>query len=107
METYQLEWTESALDSLETNLAYVAFHGSEPAAERLRQGISEHTALLASFPFLGPLYRRGMKKEIREIAYKQYRIFYRVLEDEKRVQILTVWHGSRQEPDFGGGRQPG
>jgi plasmid stabilization system protein ParE len=27
-----------------------------------------------------------------------YRIFYRVNEGEKKVEILTVWHGSRAEP---------
>ena len=34
----------------------------------------------------------------REILCHRYRIFYRVQEANRRVEILTVWHGSRKEP---------
>jgi hypothetical protein len=32
-----------------------------------------------------------------------YRIFYRIIEDARRVEILVVWHGARRDPKFGKG----
>ena len=68
------------------------------AAESLRLSVLDHVELLARFPFIGPPYERDRTGRAREIQCGVYRIFYRVNEAEKRVEILTVWHGSRSEP---------
>jgi len=56
--------------------------------------------ILATFPHIGPRYPRGRQSRVREIVCRRYRIFYRVIEERKVVEILTVWHGARDEPDL-------
>ena len=53
-----------------------------------------------SQPFIGPVFRRSRHRDIREILCRDYRIFYRVDEDRKMVEIPTVWHGARQKPEI-------
>jgi plasmid stabilization system protein ParE len=100
MEAYELEWTETSLDDLEGILAYLAFNGSVETAERMRDAIIEHVALLKAFPFIGPLFARDRAKGTREILCRKYRIFYRVDEAARRVRILTIWHSSRRDPEL-------
>ena len=64
------------------------------------RGILDHVRILATFPFIGPAYPRGARGPLREIVYRNYRIFYDVPEAERRVEILHVWHGARDEPKF-------
>jgi plasmid stabilization system protein ParE len=33
-------------------------------------------------------------------VYRKYRIVYRVIEPERRVESLAVWHGARRDPDL-------
>jgi len=70
------------------------------AAETLRIRILDHVELLARLPFIGPSYERDQTGRAREIVCGVYRIFYRVNAAEKIVEILTVWHGSRAEPEL-------
>jgi plasmid stabilization system protein ParE len=62
--------------------------------------ISKAVAGLADFPFQGDVYHRSNGDEIRQIIAASYRIFFRVIADEKRIEILKVWHSSRDEPSF-------
>lgn len=64
------------------------------------RGILDHVNILASFPFIGPTYPRGAHGPLREIVFRSYRIFYDADEPAKRVEILHVWHGAREEPKF-------
>jgi plasmid stabilization system protein ParE len=85
--------------------AFIATH-SPTAAERVRNSILDHVELLTSFPIIGPVYPRDRRGRTREIVCGKYRIFYRVDETNRRVEILTVWHGARREPDFPDDRSP-
>jgi len=58
----------------------------------------ESVEVLARFPLIGPAYERDRTGRTREILCRQYRIFYRVIEEKRRVEILTVWHSARREP---------
>jgi Plasmid stabilisation system protein. len=58
----------------------------------------EHVKLLETFPLIGPAYPRKSSGRIREIVYGNYRIFYEVLDREKAVYLLRIWHGARGEP---------
>ncbi len=61
----------------------------------------DNVETLRSFPFIGPAYPRRSSGAYREIVSGKYRIFYRVLEPRKQVEILTIWHGARGAlPDF-------
>jgi len=62
--------------------------------------ILDHVQILAQFPFIGPTYPRGAQGPLRQIVFRSFRIFYDVSEDPRQVDILHVWHGSRDEPKF-------
>ena len=94
---FEVIWTEPALADLQAVLQNTVAH-SPAAAEALRLELLGSVALLARFPFLGPVYERDRTGRSREIVCRQYRVFYRVDETANRVEVLTVWHGSRREP---------
>ena len=96
---YQVIWSEQAIEELRAICSHIADDNAD-AAVRLGEGILAHTRILATFPFIGPAYPRGSRGPLREIVYRPYRIFYDVLEEAGRVEILHVWHGAREEPKF-------
>ncbi len=94
---YQVIWSEQALADLRDICAHIASHNPD-AASRVGKGILDHVRILSSFPFIGPAYPRGTRGSLREIVFRPYRIFYDVSEASKRVEVLHVWHGAREEP---------
>jgi toxin ParE1/3/4 len=96
---FQVVWTEPAVADLEAITRHIATQ-SPTAADRVGNSILEHVEILRSFPFIGPVYPSDPRETTREIVCMKYRIFYRVNEEQKQVEILTVWHGSRQEPEI-------
>ena len=61
----------------------------------------KYTQVLRSFPEIGAIYVRDAEGPVRQIVYKKYRIFYRILDDQEQVNIIMIRHGSRREPiDF-------
>src|ERR1700676_3142947 len=94
---YAILWTEPAVADLERILAHLAGHDPR-GAETVRTAILEHVELLKRFAEIGPVYERDRSGRTREIVYRSYRIFYQVNEPEHRVEILTVWQGSRRNP---------
>jgi toxin ParE1/3/4 len=94
---FQIVWTDPALTDFESIVRYLNERNPR-AAESVRQSILDHVEQLSRFPFIGPLYERDLTGRAREIACGSYRVFYRVDDSNKRVEILTVWHGSRSEP---------
>ena len=96
---YKIIWSDEAIADLQSICTYIARDNPE-AAERIGNGILNHVLILASFPHIGPPYPRGAKGPLREIVFRSYRIFYDVSEDPRRVDILHIWHGAREEPAF-------
>jgi toxin ParE1/3/4 len=96
---FKVTWSDEALADLKDICSYIARHNPD-AALRMGNGILQHVGILAQFPFIGPAYPRGTRGPLREIVFRSYRIFYDVSEESHRVDILHVWHGAREEPDF-------
>jgi toxin ParE1/3/4 len=94
---YEIVWTENALVDLESVVCYL-LNRNPPAAEIVRLSILDSIEILKRFPYIGPKYERDTTGRAREIVCGSYRIFYRVKEDTRCVEILTVWHASRSEP---------
>ena len=94
---YQIIWSDAATADLHDICSYIAKDNPQ-AAERVGRGILDHVLILGSFPLIGPAYPRGAQGPLREIVYRPYRIFYDVSESSRRVEILHVWHGAREEP---------
>lgn len=96
---FKVVWSDAAIADLHDLCTYIARHDPQ-AALRMGRGILDHVRILASFPLIGPTYPRGARGPLREIVYRSYRIFYDVSETSRCVEILHVWHGAREEPEF-------
>jgi plasmid stabilization system protein ParE len=94
---YEVVWTEPAGADLEAILQYIA-QDNPSAAAAMRLEFLERTEQLQQLPLIGAVYERDRGGRTREINCRSYRIFYRVDDARKRVEILTVWHGARKEP---------
>jgi toxin ParE1/3/4 len=94
---FKIVWTEPALNDLRDICLYIAAKDLD-SSERIGEDILNHVGLLEKFPFIEPTYPRGSSGRVREIICRNYRIFYRVSEKQKDVEILTIWHASRGEP---------
>jgi plasmid stabilization system protein ParE len=98
---WEVVWTEPAVTDLEEIVRFVGERNAS-AAESLRVELLNHVEVLGRFPLIGPLYEKDSTGRTREIVCRKYRIFYRVVDQARRVEILTVWHSARQEPDLPG-----
>jgi toxin ParE1/3/4 len=94
---WEIIWTEPAVTDLEQIVRTVTSH-NPAAAESLRVELLESVEVLARFPLIGPAYERDRTGRTREILCRQYRIFYRAIEEQRRIEILTLWHSARREP---------
>ena len=96
---YEVVWTEPASMQLEEIRDYIA--ADNPlAARKVVERIIARVGRLKSLPRIGAVYGKGGKHPVRKIVSGSYRIFYRIVEDAKRVEILLVWHAARRDPDF-------
>ncbi|MBI3823377.1 MAG: type II toxin-antitoxin system RelE/ParE family toxin [Planctomycetes bacterium] len=96
---YEIAWTDPAALQLEELRDYIA-EDNPSAADRVVERILARVERLKWTPRMGIVYRKTGKYPIRKIVSGKYRIFYRIIEDEQRVEILVVWHGARRDPDF-------
>ena len=96
---FQVDWTEQASRSMESIWQYIVAD-NPAAADRVIEAIVRQTELLATAPRLGPRYSYQGVGEIRQTISGRYRVFYLVDEADQRVDILEVWHSSRQEPEL-------
>ena len=94
---FKVIWSDAAVADLHELCSYIARDNRE-AALRMGQNILDHVHILSRFPFIGPTYPRGARGPLRQIVFRSYRIFYDVSEELRRVEILHVWHGAREEP---------
>lgn len=94
---FKIVWTDRALEELRDLCSYIA-DDNPSAAEKLGDDIIRHVEILGTFPLIGPPYPRGGTGRVREILCGRYRVFYRVSERKKLVEILTIWHAARGSP---------
>jgi plasmid stabilization system protein ParE len=93
----EVVWTEPALADAQGIWFHIA-QDDVDAADRIRDGLFAHSELLRRSPYLGAVYERDRSGRTRETSFRQYRIFYEVRDDLRRVEILHVRHGRRSEP---------
>ncbi|HYE29084.1 MAG TPA: type II toxin-antitoxin system RelE/ParE family toxin [Allosphingosinicella sp.] len=89
----RLVWRASALEDLETIIAYIAERDA-PAAERLQSAIAKCAARLRERPLM---YRPGRVEGTREaVVHPNYILVYEIGADT--VEITAVVHARRQYP---------
>jgi plasmid stabilization system protein ParE len=87
----QVVWTDPALERVEQIAVYIA--GDDPdAAVRWTVELFAAVARLADFPESGRIVPELGKREVRELIFGAYRVFYRI---GPSVQVLSVRHGSQ------------
>ena len=94
---WEIVWSEPAVADLEQIVREVASQ-SPAASEALRIELLESVEVLARFPLIGPTYEPDRSGRTREILCRRYRIFYRALEEQRRIEIITIWHSARRGP---------
>lgn len=97
---WEVVWTDRSSHDLRAILDYIAEHNPTAAAE-VMDAIIDRVELVQTVPRMGKHYTTRHGQEIRELVTGKYRIFYALVPEQNRVEILTVWHGARQEPDLG------
>ena len=95
----ELAWTEKASTDLREIFDYISEQNATAAAEVV-DAIVDRVELLKTVPRMGRVYITRAGQEIRTLVSGKYRIFYSVAAEQNRVEILTVRHSARQEPDF-------
>jgi len=88
----QVRWTLQALDDLEAICIFIARDAPHVAAVFADRAFRA-TDRLVQHPRLGRIVPELEIETIREIILGNYRIIYRLREEE--VQVVTVHHGAR------------
>ena len=90
---YKVEFKDSFLDDLERIVGGIAGENAE-AARRLGELIVRTGEALEFFP---ERHSRVRQRPLlrRYIVGRNYKVFYRILHDARRVEILRCWDGRR------------
>lgn len=95
---YKIVWSDRSLIHLLEIIQFIA-QDNPQAAEKMSLVILQKASLLGQHPRLGHMYAKLQRDDVREIPAPPYRIFYRIIDADKTISILAVWHAARQEPD--------
>lgn len=88
----QVRWTPQALDDLDAICLFIARDAPQIAAVFADRAFRA-TDRLADYPRSGRIAPELGVEHIREIILGNYRLIYRIREDQ--VQVVTVHHGAR------------
>jgi plasmid stabilization system protein ParE len=89
----QIKWTEKASSHLQAILEYIA-KDSKVYAIRFVKSLIASTKKLETMPRCGRIIPELEEQGLREIIYRNYRIAYRIRENDD-IEILAVIHGAR------------
>ena len=89
----RISWSGRARRELDAGLAFIA-QDNPQAAEEIVEKILGAVATLAKFPRIG---KQTVDSKFRSLAVAgtRYIVYYRILDEEKRLQIDHVLHGAR------------
>ena len=96
---YKIIFSEPAIDDLEGIVGFIANDNREAAAKFGGKLIAS-VRHLAKFPRFGRVVPEQNDENVREIIFKPYRIFYRVRDEIKVIEVIRFWHAARGEPDI-------
>lgn len=87
-------WTEKASGHLQAIYEYIA-HNSAVYAERFVRTLVKSTVKLELMPGCGRVAPEFNDPDLREVIFQNYRIVYRVMHNQRTVEILAVVHCAR------------
>jgi len=77
---------------------YWSWRNHPSATERFADGLLNHVDLLKNFPYLGVPVREY--PGIRRLQHSPLHVYYRVLPEARKIEILHFWHSSRRLANF-------
>jgi len=89
----EIKWTDFAIENLNAIGDYIE-KDSFRYAEIVVNSIFDSTYMLERHPLAGRMVPEFNDKNIRELIHGNYRIVYKVL-NENRIDIITVHHSAR------------
>jgi plasmid stabilization system protein ParE len=89
---FKVRFQKRALNDLERLVRHIA-HDEPITAERFGLALVAATERRATAPKSGTPY--DLKRRLRSFPFGPYRIYYRVLEEQKTLEVLKIWHGMR------------
>lgn len=89
----KIRWTEKASSHLQTIHEYIA-RDSKTYATRFIRSLIKATTKLETMPRIGRIVPELENHGFREVIYQNYRIVYRIIDDED-IEILAVLHSAR------------
>jgi toxin ParE1/3/4 len=89
---YHIKWTLKALNDLRDVHEYIAKDSTRYAAIQI-ESILNSISNLSAFPLLGRQTPEFPKLPYRELISGNYRVLYRVIEEESVILIMAVAHG--------------
>ncbi len=92
---FRVEITDPAIADLAEIVSYVAKDNPD-AARTLGNNLLNAALSLAETPHKGSPYQRLPR--IRKLTLRPFKIFYRVHQARKVVEVLRFWHSARSEP---------
>jgi plasmid stabilization system protein ParE len=98
-EPYRIIMSPEAAADFESVHAYIT-QDSPAAAARMVERILAAIDTLTSFPHrtLAAHVSSRLRYPVRSLSVRPYVVYFRTLEDEHVVRILTVRHGARRRP---------
>ena len=88
-------WSPLALDRIAEISQYIS-KDSPAAARKWIDTVFNKVETLTNFPEMGRMVPEANRKEIRELLIKNYRVIYRIKDEQ--ISILTVRHGKQLLP---------
>ena len=91
--------SNEALSDLEGVVTYIARHNPSAAA-RMGNHLLDAAFSLNTFPQRGRVVPEFRGTELREIIFRSYRIIYRVMDSDRRIEVVRIWHAARGFPQI-------
>lgn len=94
----QVTWSDRAFSRLEVIKDYTS--KTDPvAAIRVVDAIFARVERLKKFPRIGQEIMAPGNREVREIVYGHYRIFYEVVSEDS-IEVISILHGAMNIRDY-------
>ena len=90
----EIEWTKEAENDLDDVMAYIS-KTSIQYARTFYENVHNSIENLLHFPKIGRKVPESKKPQDRELILQKYRIIYRLIEEEEKILIMMIIHGSR------------
>lgn len=96
MKSYSVFIMPTAKEGLLEIAEYIAIDNPAKAIDFIDEMMESLINTLSIFPYGGRVVDHlDLNEEIRMSAYRSYNSYYRIMENQKRVDILFIFNGSR------------